>query len=511
MLWSNASTTVDMCFNGCETHMPMWPIATFSDAPAQAGPFLAPTEEDRAESRRRRPRFTLGDAAVLAEALLVALGQETPQRQPAGFPCAPPAMQQPPPGPPLLAPPNPAAQPVQAAALGDPVASQGAQPVPTPRLLLPAPDAAVHSLPAGLPPAWQQHLPGQGPLPLPSMNGQPGLAAMPRPSARPPAVQPLPGQPLPWPPGAAFLPSHTASPAVPQPGPVPPPPRGTPPAALGSLPVPVSMPGAYAGSVPWQQPPQEHLARPAPLAGAVVPAADAGARPHGHGAGLSDPTSAAATATGDPLAAPPTGSYEQQQDAAVPVPMDTDAATDAPPAPVVSEATAPQQQVTGASGEQAGSTVIAPSEPPAAPAIVLSEGRAAVLDALDRALGIMPPSAAGDGSLSGTQSATPQFATPAWLPSPLPSAVPVMGALGPPFSVMHPSGRALPFQMPAGAGPPGSVPAAVGGVRGPTLDRGAAMDEEVRRLRSDMAARARVQEERERRLVEVQRRSTAWS
>jgi len=465
---------------------------------AQAGPFLAPTEEDRAEARRRRPRFTLGDAAALAEALLGALGEEAPRRQPAGIPDVVTAAQQLP-GLPLLSTPAAAVvQPAQANLPAGIVASQGAQQVPAPRLLLPAPDAAVHSLPA----ARQQQLPEQGLLPSPPMIVQPGLAAIPQLSARrPPAVQPLL-----WPPGAAFLPRPSTAPAVSQPGPSPP---GMPPPALGSPPLPASMAGAYPGSLPLQQPPQQQLARPALPAGSAAPAADSGALPQTHGAASLIPTPAALI--WDPPAAPQLGAPpEQQQDAERPAPMELDAAG-APPAPVVSEPLASREQVTAASSEAAAVTVTAASEPPPAPATVLSEGRAAVLDALDRALGIMPPSAAGDGPAFGAQSAVPSFATPAWLPSPLPtSAFPVMGGLGPPFSsVMHPPGRAPPSQMPAGVGPPGSVPAAVGGVRRLTLDRGAVMDEEIRRLRADMAERARAQEERERRLAEVWRRSTA--
>ena len=472
--------------------------------PAQAGPFLSPTEEDRAEARRRLPRFTLGDAASLAEALLAVLGEEAPQQRLADVSTGPPAVRQRLSAPPPLPAPNVVAQPVQAATPGGFVSLPGAQGMLPPRLLLPAPDAVVQSTPpASLPSVGQQHLPGQNLLPPPPVTLQPGSAAMPPPYAGMPAMQPVPGQPLPWSLGPASMPPPSTRPAVA--GPLPPAPPVLPPPELSSLPLPAPLPGTYAGSLPLQQ----HFARPAALAGSVTPAADSNASLQPHAATSPGQAAAAADTVGDALAVPEADASDQQQLPEVPAPMDIDAAH-APPAPMGLEAPTLQQQVTAVSGEAAGGTVSAASEPPPAPATVLSEGRAAALSALDRALGILPPSAALDGSAVGAQSAVLPFGTPAWLPSPHPlAAFSMMRGLGPPLSIARPPGQAPPFQLPAVGGTPGGAQAAVTGVRGLIRDRGAVMAEEVRRLRADMAARARAQEERERRLAEVLRSSAA--
>ena len=381
--------------------------------------------------------------------------------------------------------------------------------MPSPRLLLPAPDAAVRSSPAVLPPAVQR-FPAQASLPLPSGTVQPGLAAAPQLHAGNPAMQPLPGQPLPWPLGQAHLPPPSARLTLARPQP-------RPPATLGSLPLPAYMPGTNAGPVPQQQPPhqppQQHPAGSEALAGSMAPAADRDVSLQTHAAASPNHAAAAAAPIGDPLAVPAQGSQapqQQRQDAAAPAPMETDAATTAP-APVVSGGPTPQhpqQQIADANSGGPGGIVSAPSEPPPAPATVLSEGRAAALSALDRALGILPPSAAADQTAFTGGAVAPSTGAAAWLPAPLPSAVlPVMSGVAPPFGFVPSPGQACRVQVPAVAAAPRGVQAAMAGPGGPGKDRGAIMDEEVRRLRADMAERARLQEERERRLAEVHHRS----
>ena len=453
---------------------------------SQAGPFLAATEEDRAEARRRLPRFSLGDAAALAEALLAVLGEPSPP-QPAAFPTGRPGAQQPP-----------------------------------ELSLLPAPDAPVqcaHGAPSqgsAVAPSTHQ-LPVQWPPP-PSGTVMPSAAtALPRNSLAQQPAQPLPDLTLSSPPNAALLPPPGAPSSILRPSALVPP-QQLPGLALPSALMATSLPAAYGGYAhslplqPFSQPPGASLGATtgsaAPLSvdsvvGLQTP--EAGLMPAGtpsHAAADAAITAAASTAAA-PLAESQRAAPEQQaSDASAPVKPDVAVKS---AAPATAQAPVLQQQSEDAAVPAGDGTAERSSgvpEPLARPAAV-SEDRAAALSALDRALGIIPPAGAlGSAAPGGFFPATVTVPTAAWLPAPpSPAAFPAVtgfGALG----GLHTPGMVAPSQTPP-AGPliTASAPVGVPGKSG--HDGSAALDAEVRRLRADMAERARLHEERERRMAEV--------
>ena len=403
------------------------------DVTAQAGPFLAPTEEDRAEARRRVPRFTLNDAAALAEALLSVLGE--PSQPKLAVPPIAPASAQHMPGPLLMPPPGAAPQPAQPAPADMSTATQTTQHMPVHRLVLPAPDAKVQ-----LEPAVQQ----LGPAtlsPMPSAAMRLGPTAPPLDSAALPVAQPLPSQPPPSLPGVALGPAAAHPPAVNAP-----------------LPVPL---------LPMQP-------------GQILPPAFGGAS-----------------------LATPADSYAGSQAVVQQLPLvdpvaHTGCAANGPAALLGAPALPAQQQVAAATLSE-GVTCNAAVQQPVSP---LSAGRAAALEALDRALGILPASAAVDCAALGAQPSTAFPADAAWLPAPHPAApFPPLGGFVV-YGNLPTPGTAAPSQTPdPRLLKSGSAPMGMRG--GPGYDRAAAMDAEIRRLHADMAERTRVHEERERRLAEV--------
>ena len=433
----------------------------------QAAPFLAPTEEDHAEARRRRPRFTLTDAANLAESLLAVLGDPSPS------------------APALAAVPMVlAAPPVAQQTLGQVALPPIGEPV---QLLLPAPQLQAHAAvaaPADAAAAVVSVPEGAAALDasateLPHVAGLGGGAAALGPTHSPAAEELAANQRQGHPAGpmdaAASPPSATALTDV-QIEAVQQPLSGDPEGASNAAPINPSAgragPVAHAAQGP-DMPPAPAFLLPAPELLSAAGAGSNGAPPLSWPAVLpaAEPLSGAGhapAAASAPSAGSAFGSWSVSGPAFAQL---------APPAF--------DRPVGPAAGNGPLSAGSAPSVLPAAP--IAQSASATGLH--------------GGAQASGAAATTRQPLPDHSLAAASPPAVPAGPVLGP--QAAGASAASRPVFLPAPSAAAVVSPANLGASTAPTRDRGAALQAEVARLRSDMAARARLREERERRLAEV--------
>ena len=431
----------------------------------QAGPFLAPTEEDRAEARRRRPRFTLTDAASLAESVLAALGDPLPaSAAPAAVldgSAAPPPAQQASGQLPL----RPASQPLQL-------------PPPAPQLTeTTAMDAPGDVTAFEGPATMEMNALHRASMVTPRQAAEDGGAA----AAAPPQLVASELAFTDWQ-GHGAVPlvaDATAAAAL-----------GAEPHKTGAFLPPVEVRRANGSGSPAGDP---DAVQPSPVQPSVssYPAAATAAM---DGLAGTAPTSGVVRhATGSSLVKAHVDAHATNTSAVPPAPAFLLPAPDFTSASVLGPVGAPaavRSAISPAVGPPAGGAKPPSTAPATTAGPVFGSGAVSGPASAQSALTTAEPLASSEhggsapaGSVSADGAAAPHRipALAAWVPGAVADHTPAI-------SITSPAGAAAVLSAPGTSMAP---------------DRGVALEAEVARLRADMAVRARSWEERERRLAEV--------